>query len=64
MKAISSTVRQDEWVGFHNYERMLTDIFKSVYFLPALTSVVAAGTIFRLMFGESKISYKCLAFGI
>jgi arabinosaccharide transport system permease protein len=27
-------------------------IFKSVYFLPALTSVVVAGTIFRLMFGE------------
>ena len=26
--------------------------FKSIYFLPALTSVVVAGTIFRLMFGE------------
>lgn len=26
--------------------------FKSVYFIPALTSVVVAGTIFRLMFGE------------
>ena len=28
------------------------EIFKSVFFLPALTSVVVAGTIFRLMFGE------------
>ena len=28
-------------------------IFKSIYFLPALTSVVVAGTVFRLMFGES-----------
>lgn len=26
--------------------------FKSIYFIPALTSVVVAGTIFRLMFGE------------
>lgn len=30
--------------------------FKSVYFLPALTSVVVAGTIFRLMFGEMSTS--------
>ena len=30
--------------------------FKSVYFLPALTSVVVAGTIFRLMFGEMDTS--------
>ena len=30
--------------------------FKSVYFLPALTSVVVAGTIFRLMFGEMETS--------
>ena len=29
-----------------------SNFFKSVYFLPALTSVVVAGTIFRLMFGE------------
>ena len=29
------------------------DFFKSIYFLPALTSVVVAGTVFRLMFGES-----------
>lgn len=29
------------------------NIFKSIYFIPALTSVVVAGTIFRLMFGES-----------
>lgn len=28
------------------------ELFKSVFFLPALTSVVVAGTIFRLMFGE------------
>ncbi|MDO5292390.1 MAG: sugar ABC transporter permease [bacterium] len=31
-------------------------LFKSVYFLPALTSVVVAGTIFRLMFGEAESS--------
>ena len=88
-------VLKDEWVGFKNYQRMLTDkiffkavmnsvrymagtlvllipfpllfasllnsalmkkanIFKSIYFLPALTSVVVAGTVFRLMFGESE----------
>jgi arabinosaccharide transport system permease protein len=28
------------------------DFFKSIYFLPALTSVVVAGIIFRFMFGE------------
>lgn len=28
------------------------DFFKSIMFVPALTSVVVAGTIFRLMFGE------------
>ncbi len=28
------------------------ELFKSIYFIPALTSVVVAGTIFRLMFGE------------
>lgn len=28
------------------------DFFKSTFFIPALTSVVVAGTIFRLMFGE------------
>lgn len=90
-------VLKDEWVGFNNYSRLLTDkifykavwnsfkymvgtlvllipfpmlfatllnnkllkgteFFKSVYFLPALTSVVVAGTIFRLMFGESASS--------
>lgn len=32
------------------------DFFKSVYFLPALTSLVTAGTIFRLMFGEMNTS--------
>ncbi len=31
-------------------------LFKSIYFLPALTSVVVAGTIFRLMFGEAESS--------
>ena len=86
-------VLKDEWVGFDNYSRLISDkmfykavynsmkymigtlillipfpmlfatllnsklmkgagFFKSVYFLPALTSVVVAGTIFRLMFGE------------
>ncbi|RDU24056.1 carbohydrate ABC transporter permease [Anaerosacchariphilus polymeriproducens] len=28
-------------------------LFKSAYFIPALTSVVVAGTVFRLMFGEA-----------
>lgn len=28
------------------------EIFKSVFFVPILTSIVVAGTIFRLMFGE------------
>lgn len=32
-------------------------LFKSIYFLPALTSVVVAGTIFRLMFGEMDTSF-------
>ena len=82
-------VLKDEWVGFNNYSRLLTDkifykavwnsfkymvgtlvllipfpmlfatllnnkllkgteFFKSVYFLPALTSVVVAGTIFQI----------------
>ncbi len=86
-------VLKDEWVGFGNYQRLLSDkiflkavynsakymvgtllllipfpmlfatllnsklmkkpgFFKSIYFIPALTSVVVAGTIFRLMFGE------------
>lgn len=31
-------------------------LFKSIYFIPALTSVVVAGTIFRLMLGESSMS--------
>ncbi len=33
-----------------------SNIFKSIYFLPALTSVVVAGTVFRLMFGEASES--------
>lgn len=90
-------VLRDQWVGFDNYSRLLTDkvffkavfnsmkymigtlvllipfpmlfaallnnkslkgagIFKAIYFIPALTSVVVAGTIFRLMLGESSIS--------
>ncbi|WP_027092847.1 carbohydrate ABC transporter permease [Cohnella thermotolerans] len=32
------------------------EFFKSAFFLPALTSVVVAGTIFRLMFGEMDTS--------
>ncbi|CAM3632159.1 sugar ABC transporter permease [Cohnella lubricantis] len=32
------------------------EFFKSAFFLPALTSVVVAGTIFRLMFGEMETS--------
>lgn len=32
------------------------NFFKSAFFLPALTSVVVAGTIFRLMFGEMETS--------
>lgn len=31
-------------------------LFKATYFIPALTSVVVAGTIFRLMFGEANSS--------
>lgn len=41
--------------------------FKSTFFFPALTSVVVAGTIFRLMFGEmegSMINSVLGAFGI
>ena len=90
-------VLKDEWVGFGNYQRLLSDkiflkavynsakymvgtllllipfpmlfatllnsklmkkpgLFKSIYFIPALTSVVVAGTIFRLMFGEMETS--------
>lgn len=90
-------VLRNEWIGFQNYSRLLTDkvffqavwnsmkymlgtlallipfpmlfaallnnkalkgasVFKSIYFIPALTSVVVAGTIFRLMLGESSIS--------
>ena len=90
-------VLKDEWVGFGNYQRLLSDkiflkavynsakymvgtllllipfpmlfatllnsklmkkpgLFKSIYFIPALTSVVVAGSIFRLMFGEMETS--------
>ncbi|WP_274653671.1 carbohydrate ABC transporter permease [Paenibacillus humicola] len=38
---------------FINYKFMWgREFFKSAFFFPALTSVVVAGTIFRLMFGE------------
>lgn len=43
------------------------EFFKSTFFFPALTSVVVAGTIFRLMFGEmegSLINTILGAFGI
>ncbi len=30
-----------------------TKLFKTIYFIPALASVVVAGTVFRLIFGES-----------
>ena len=53
-------------VGFGTFlaflleSRLASDRFKSIcrniYFLPALTSVVVAGTIFRLMFGEMETS--------
>lgn len=39
-------------------------IFKSIYFLPALTSVVVAGTIFRLMFGEASSSLANQVIGL
>ncbi|MFA9463977.1 MAG: carbohydrate ABC transporter permease [Velocimicrobium sp.] len=33
------------------------DMFKSVFFIPVLTSIVVAGTIFRLMFGEMDTAF-------
>ncbi len=39
-------------------------IFKSIYFIPALTSVVVAGTIFRLMFGETGSSLANQVLGL
>ena len=98
-------VLKEEWVGFNNYSRLLTDkvffkavgnsikymigtlvllipfpmlfavllnnkrlrgagIFKSIYFLPALTSIVVGGTIFRLMLGESELSLFNQVLGI
>ncbi len=38
--------------------------FKSIYFIPALTSVVVAGTIFRLIFGEMGTSLANQVIGI
>lgn len=40
------------------------NFFKSAFFLPALTSVVVAGTIFRLMFGEMDTSLFNQAAGL
>lgn len=98
-------VLKDEWVGFSNYKRLLSDkiflkavynsmkymigtlillipfpmlfanmlnsklmkrpgLFKSIYFIPALTSVVVAGTIFRLVFGEMGTSLANQIIGI
>lgn len=97
-------VLKDQWIGFKNYHRLLSDkiflkavwnslkymagtlillipfpmlfaallnskkmkgagFFKSIYFIPALTSVVVAGTIFRLMFGEASSSFANRAIG-
>jgi len=40
-----------------NSKKMVArEFFKSIFFLPALTSVVVAGTIFRLAFGEQATS--------
>lgn len=39
-------------------------LFKSIYFVPALTSVVVAGTIFRLMFGEMGTSLANQVIGV
>ena len=39
-------------VGINNKLMVGKTFFKSVLYIPALTSVVVAGTIFRLMFGE------------
>lgn len=39
-------------------------LFKSIYFVPALTSVVVAGTIFRLMFGEMETSLANQVIGL
>lgn len=39
-------------------------LFKSTYFIPALTSVVVAGTIFRLMFGEADSSLANQVIGL
>lgn len=98
-------VLNDKWIGFKNYNRLLTDqiflkalyhsfrymigtlillipfpmlfaslinsklmkkpnLFKSIYFLPALTSVVVAGIIFRLMFGELDTSLANRVIGL
>lgn len=40
------------------------EFFKSIYFIPALTSVVVAGTIFRLMFGEASSSLANQVIGL
>lgn len=42
----------------------LSGVFKSAMFIPALTSVVVAGTIFRLMFGEMDTALMNQAIGL
>ena len=54
-------------VSVATVSNILNHKLKSVYFVPALTSVVVAGTIFRLMFGEMDTSLAnqiIAAFGI
>ena len=40
------------------------NFFKSIYFIPALTSVVVAGTIFRLSFGQSGFALANQVLGV
>jgi arabinosaccharide transport system permease protein len=48
-----------------NSRHMLArSVFRSAMFIPALTSVVVAGTIFRLMFGESDSSLMNQVIGL
>ncbi|MFC4737347.1 carbohydrate ABC transporter permease [Bacillus daqingensis] len=36
---------------------MFTNVFRAAIFIPALTSVIVAGTIFRMIFGESDMAF-------
>ncbi|MDQ0338630.1 arabinosaccharide transport system permease protein [Caldalkalibacillus uzonensis] len=42
----------------------LKDIFRAAIFIPALTSVIVAGVIFRLMFGETEQSFANQILGV